>query len=254
MKDIKGAISSLKEGKFVLIHDHDGRENETDFLIAAEFISNKRIAQMRIDGGGLICVAVDRGISKRLGLPFTSDILKTASVDFPVLNHLEANDIPYDGRSSFSVTINHRKTFTGITDNDRAFTIRKFAELCSKLYPPSKVYSASKSDTSSSKLYSNSPGGLNSVGPGYEFGMNFRSPGHVHLLISSGLERREGHTELATALLEMAGLIPVAAICEMMDEKTGNALSGSDAREYARNNGLIFLEADDVKETYQKRE
>ena len=220
MKNIKNAIKSLRDGKFVLMHDHDDREDETDLVIAAEFIKPGGIAQMRKDGGGLICVAVDGGIAEKLGLPFTSDILRVASVDFPVLNHLEANDIPYDERSSFSVTINHRKTFTGITDNDRAFTIREFARLCKD--PNEK-----------------------------EFGLNFRSPGHVHLLISSGLENREGHTEMATALIEMAGLTPVAVICEMMDEKTGNSLSRDDVREYSKNNDLVFLEADEVKLSYQ---
>jgi 3,4-dihydroxy 2-butanone 4-phosphate synthase len=221
MNKIKEAINSLKEGKFVLIHDSSGRENETDFVIAAEFVKPSHVARMRKDGGGLICVSVDKEISKKLSLPFCSDIHKDASHQFPVLGYLKANDIPYDEKSSFSICINHRKTFTGITDNDRAMTIEKFGELCKTPSPE-------------------------------EFGKQFRSPGHVHLLISSGLENREGHTELSTALLSMAGITPAAVLCEMMDDETHNAFSRDKAIEYAKNQGFVFLEANEIREEFKR--
>ena len=221
MNKIKEAVKSLKEGNFVLIHDSSGRENETDFVMAAEFVKPEHIAQMRNDGGGLICVSIDKRISDKLGLPFYADIHKEASDKFPVLGLLKANDIPYDEKSSFSLCINYRKTFTGVTDNDRAMTIKKFAEVCKNPSPE-------------------------------EFGKQFRSPGHVHLLISSGLENREGHTELSTALVEMAGLNSVSVICEMMDDETHNAVSRDKAFEYAQKHGLVFLEAGEVKEEFYR--
>ena len=221
MKKINKAIKSLKVGNFVLIHDASGRENETDFVMAAEFAKPEHVAQMRNDGGGLICVSADKKISAKLQLPFYSDIHKEASDKFPVLKLLKADDIPYDEKSSFSLCINYRKTFTGITDNDRAATIKKFAKICKNPSPE-------------------------------EFGKQFRSPGHVHLLISSGLENREGHTELSTALVEMAGLTPVSVLCEMMDSETHNAVSRDKAFEYAQKQGLVFLEAGEVKEEFYR--
>ncbi|ODS37574.1 3,4-dihydroxy-2-butanone-4-phosphate synthase [Candidatus Altiarchaeales archaeon WOR_SM1_SCG] len=221
MNKINEALKSLEKGNFVLIHDSSGRENETDFVIAAQFAKPAHIAQMRNDGGGLICICVDKRISEKLQLPFYVDIHNEASSRFPVLDLLKANDIPYDEKSSFSLCINHRKTFTGITDNDRAMTIKKFAELCKN---PSAE----------------------------EFGKQFRSPGHVHLLISSGLENREGHTELSTALLEMANIAPVSVLCEMMDDETHNAVTRDKAYEYAKTQGLVFLEAGEIKEKFYK--
>lgn len=218
------AIKELKSGNFILIHDSDGRENETDMVIAAEFIKPEHVAKMRVDGGGLICLAVDGKISEKMGLPFTTDIYKLANGKFPVLGYLSPNDIPYDERSSFSISINHRGTFTGIPDNDRALTIRKFGELCKNL--PDDA--------------------------GMELGNGFRSPGHVHLLISSGMENREGHTELSTALLGMADLVPVAAICEMLDSGTHEALSKNDAIKYAKKHNLILLKGNDVKDAYRR--
>jgi len=47
---------------------------------------------------------------------------------YPVLKELIANDIPYDSKSSFSLYINHRDTFTGITDIDRSLTMKKFCK------------------------------------------------------------------------------------------------------------------------------
>ncbi|MEA3255153.1 MAG: 3,4-dihydroxy-2-butanone-4-phosphate synthase, partial [Candidatus Altiarchaeota archaeon] len=71
-------------------------------------------------------------------------------------------------------------------------------------------------------------------------------------LISSGLKNREGHTELSTALLKIAGLTPVAVICEMLDGRTHKALSREDAMSYARRNNLGFLEVDEIKEAYRR--
>ncbi|MCX6695072.1 MAG: 3,4-dihydroxy-2-butanone-4-phosphate synthase [Candidatus Altiarchaeota archaeon] len=219
MNNIDEAAKALKEGKFVLMHDASGRENETDMVVAGEKITPEHIARMRTDGGGLICVAMGMSIAERLELAFMADIYRKAAASFPVLAHLKADDIPYDEKSSFSITINHRKTFTGITDVDRALTIREFAKLADK--PNAE-----------------------------DFGRNFRTPGHVHLLISSGLENREGHTELSVALMELAKLKPLAVICEMMDSETHKSLSPGKAGEYAVRNGLVFLETDEVKKTY----
>jgi 3,4-dihydroxy 2-butanone 4-phosphate synthase len=223
--NVYDAIKELRKGNFILIHDSDGREDETDMVVAAEFITPVHVAQMRVDGGGLICLAVDGYISDKLGLPFTVDIYALAKSRFPVLRYLTPDDIPYDEKSSFSVSVNHRETFTGIPDLDRALTIRRFGELCSNL--PEDA--------------------------GLEFGRGFRSPGHVHLLISSGIELREGHTELSTALLEMAGLTPVAAICEMLDSETFKARSRTDAIKYAKKHNLVFLEGGDLKKEYENR-
>ena len=56
------------------------------------------------------------------------------------------------------------------------------------------------------------------------FGQRFRAPGHVHLLTATEglLSARRGHTELSTALMVMAELVPSATICEMMAEDGGS--------------------------------
>ena len=53
--------------------------------------------------------------------------------DHPVLRELQTDDLQYDTRSAFTLSLNHRETFTGITDRDRALTTRRFAELYSEL-------------------------------------------------------------------------------------------------------------------------
>lgn len=224
---IEEALNSLRNGNFVLVHDSDSRENETDFIIAAEFIMPEHIARMRQDGGGLICVAIGKELSEQIDLPFLVDIERSSAEKFKILEFTNPDDIPYDEKSSFSISINHRKTFTGITDGDRALTIKKLAEFLKDL--------DSKEN------------------PTEEFGGEFRSPGHVFLLRSSGVENREGHTELSTALLEMAGLTPVAAICEIMDSVTHKALSREKALKYANKNEIPLLDAGEVKETYENR-
>lgn len=223
---IKDAISALKNGETILIYDGDGREEETDLFTAGQFVTPQHIRTMRKDAGGLICMAMHHKFAEKLGIPYITDVWEHAKDRYGIFKELEANDIPYDEKSSFSITINHRKTFTGITDNDRSLTIREFAKIAES--------------------------SLNGGGPG-EFGKNFRSPGHIPLLRAADglLNTRKGHTELSIFLMEQAGLIPVAVICEMMGDD-GNSLPIKEAEKYAKKHGLVFLEGRQIIESFQK--
>ncbi len=121
---IDDALAALREGKFILLYDFDDREGETDFAIRSDAVTPKDIVRMRKDGGGLICTAVHPVAAQRLGLPFASDALRAIAVAE------REGDIPYDRKnhSSFSLWVNHRNTFTGITDRDRALTVNAIAE------------------------------------------------------------------------------------------------------------------------------
>jgi len=217
------ALQELKQGRIVLVYDADGREEETDMVVASEHISSAVIRVLRKDAGGLICTTADPNIQRVLGLPFLTELFLGMAEDYPVMRNLIPNDIPYDVKSAFGITINHRKTFTGITDDDRAMTVKEFAELSRR---------ALTSEDGWAKR---------------EFGKNFRAPGHIHLLNTSDkiLETRFGHTELATALVIMAGLVPSATVCEMMGDD-GKALSKEKACKYAEKHGHVFLEGSEI--------
>jgi 3,4-dihydroxy 2-butanone 4-phosphate synthase len=220
MNIVEKAMQALKMGKIILVYDADDREGETDMVVASEKITPEHIRIMRKDGGGLICTAIHPEFCEKLGIPFMVDILDFASQKFKVLKELYPNDIPYDEKSSFSITINHRKTFTGITDNDRALTIKSLAQLCKE------------------KRFN-------------DFGKEFRSPGHVTLLrAAEGLvKKRKGHTEMTVALAEMAGLTPITTICEMMGDD-GNAMSKSETKKYAEKHNLIYLSGEELINYY----
>lgn len=225
--EISIALNELQKGGHILIFDDESREAETDIVIGSQFASAEKIRILRKDGGGLICTTVPPELKIKLGLPYLYEIFKGTWKETPVLKELIPDDIPYDEISSFSITINHRKTFTGITDNDRALTISEFAKF--------------------------TPGALEATDEvaRKEFGGLFRSPGHVHLLIPSNnlLQKRFGHTELSTAMVIMAGLIPSATICEMMGD-SGNSLSKEDAINYGRKNNIPFVEGKDIIEAW----
>ncbi len=131
--NIEKALEALRQGQFVLVYDADGREEETDFIIGAQFVTPESIHIMRRDGGGLIILIVNHDTKIKLGLPYLSDLFYKEGGRWPVLKELIPHDIPYDTKSSFSLTINHRKTFTGITDKDRALTISDFAKLAEEI-------------------------------------------------------------------------------------------------------------------------
>jgi 3,4-dihydroxy 2-butanone 4-phosphate synthase len=230
--EVESALEALRGGRFVLIYDSDKRERETDLVIPSQFVTPAAIRRMRKDGGGLICTTVPARAWKLLGIPYLSDLFHEARDSHPLLAELIPNDIPYDTKSAFALTINHRKTFTGVTDRDRALTVSSFAGM---------VREAVESESGEEILRQT-------------FGQLFRAPGHVTLLNASEglLSKRSGHTEMATALVTLAGLIPSATICEMMGDD-GKALRKSDAAEYARTNGLVFIEGAAIKSYWETR-
>ncbi len=219
------AIKSLTKGSMVLLYDSDHREGETDIVMPAYAMTPKHVALMRRDAGGLICVAIHPIAAQRLELPFISDLLKHAG-GFGLAGAVEKpGDISYDLSSSFSLWVNHRKTFTGITDIDRALTINEISKVVQSSLNGEKV----------------------------DFGKEFRSPGHVPLLRAASdlLNERKGQTELSIALAEMASITPAMVLCEMLDERTGKALSKKDAKLYAKNKDLVFLEGSEIVEAYK---
>jgi 3,4-dihydroxy 2-butanone 4-phosphate synthase len=227
---ITKACEELRNGKMVLVYDADGREEETDMVIASEFVDQDIVRTYRKDAGGLICVTIPPETRHCIGIPYMVDVLENSKGLYPILDGLKPNDIPYDAKSSFSLTINHRKTFTGITDKDRALTISEFA----------KIVQLSRS--------------CNNGHAADTFAKNFRSPGHVHLLNASEklVLDRQGHTELATALMVLAGLTPTATICEMMGDD-GRALSKNRAQKYAADNSLLYLEGREIIKSWKAR-
>jgi len=224
IENVRMAASSVKRGDMVLIYDSDDREGETDIVMPAHAVTPKHIALMRRDAGGLICVAIHPIAAERLKLPFVSDLLRYASGNgFDVAEVAEKpGDIPYDRNSSFSLWVNHRKTFTGITDIDRALTIKEIGKAVR----------------------------LSMNGTRVDFGREFRSPGHVPLLRAANglLRERRGQTELSIALAELAGTTPAMVMCEMLDESSGRALSKEDSKCYAKSHGLVFLEGGEIIE------
>jgi len=222
-------IRDLRNGRPVLLLDSEDREGETDIVVHAPQVTPWHIRFMRKFGGGLICIALHPSLAEELGIPFLTEIFKSVAREYEVLNHLTPYDIPYDEKSSFSISINFRGTFTGISDRDRAMTIREFGKLCEKI----------------------------SLGlEGKEsFGRNFRSPGHVPILrgAESLLDERRGHTELSIAMAEISKLSPVTAICEMLEPDGDGSLSPREAEKFSEKMGLKFLRGEEVVEEWFKR-
>ncbi len=219
---IEQAIEALKRGEFVFLFDSEGRERETDMVVASQFITPEKIRFMRREGGGLICTTLPKRYADRIGLPYLHEIFERSGLE--IFRYLTPK-VKYDKLPSFSVTINHRDNFTGIPDVERAKTIREFAAFLGRM--------------------------ADMASPMQEFGREFISPGHVHLLISAGLQRRRGHTELSTALMELAGLIPSATIVEILGDD-GYSLSKEKARAMAAKHGIIFLEGKDILDAWSK--
>lgn len=112
---IPEAIEEIKIGKMIIVVDDEDRENEGDFLMAAENVTTEAINFMVTHGRGLVCAPVTKEVAKRFQL--NNMVVEGADPD-------EAN---------FTISIDHkRQTTTGISAADRANTIREMTNEESK--------------------------------------------------------------------------------------------------------------------------
>jgi 3,4-dihydroxy 2-butanone 4-phosphate synthase len=214
---LESGLESLKRGEFVLLFDSAGRENEVDMVVAAEFVTPEHVARMRQHAGGLLCIAIDNPFANSLDLRYMHEILDKSDI---TNKEMIMGLAPYGDHPTFSISVNHYQTYTGITDKDRSLTIREMAN----------IY---KVDNQKKKFVS-----------------SFKTPGHIPLLIASKglISARQGHTEMSVYLAQTAGLIPVTAICEMMDAETYAALSFDKAAKYAKQNGIPLIDGKELLE------
>ena len=221
---VQAADEAFRAGNPVCLFDAENREGETDLLFPGQCAEPATMRQLRFDCGGLLFLAIGHEVGERFSLPYLQDLHMDERLmqDHPVLRELQTDDLQYDTRSAFTLSLNHRDTFTGITDRDRALTTRRFAELYSEL---------SESDNAMELL-----------------GKEFRTPGHIPVCreAEGGLSRWQGHTELAVGLARLSGMVPVVIGAEMLQADGDLALPVDDARQWALQRGIPFLTGEEL--------
>lgn len=104
---IEEALQDLREGKIIIVTDDKDRENEGDFICAAEFATTENVNFMATYAKGLICMPMSKKICDKLQL--------TQMVSNNTDNHSTA----------FTVSIDHVDTTTGISAMERSITAMK---------------------------------------------------------------------------------------------------------------------------------
>ena len=108
---IDEAIEELKKGKIVIVVDDDGRENEGDFICAAQFVDAAVINFFATHGRGIICAPLTAARAEELGL------------DLMVDSNTSLHETP------FTVSVDYiHGTTTGVSAADRAATVRSFVD------------------------------------------------------------------------------------------------------------------------------
>ena len=108
LNTIKSAINDIKNGKVIIVVDDKNRENEGDFLAAAQLITPSIINFMATHGRGLICAPITENIAKKLKLNLM----------------VGTNTDPQDTAFTVSVDLSGNGVTTGISATDRAKTIK----------------------------------------------------------------------------------------------------------------------------------
>ncbi|HTL70741.1 MAG TPA: bifunctional 3,4-dihydroxy-2-butanone-4-phosphate synthase/GTP cyclohydrolase II [Candidatus Eisenbacteria bacterium] len=166
LSPIPEVLADLKKGKIIIVIDDADRENEGDFIVAAEHATAANINFMAKHGRGIICV------------PMESERLRDLGIDLMVQENAD------EYKTAWTVSIDAaRGVTTGISAYDRSKTIQTL------IRPETK-----KDDL---------------VRPGHIFPLRARE---------GGVLVRAGHTEACVDLMNLAGLYPAGAICEIMND------------------------------------
>ncbi|WP_445996245.1 GTP cyclohydrolase II [Okibacterium fritillariae] len=182
LSTIPEALEALRAGKPVLVADDEGRENEGDVILSAQYATQEWLAWTIRHTSGYICAPMSNEYADRLELP-------------PMVARNE--DLR---QTAYTVTVDAATgVTTGISASDRAKTLRVLGD------PLSTATSVIR-------------------------------PGHIVPLRArdGGVRERPGHTEAAVDLMRLAGLTPVGAICEVVE----------DTGEMTRLPGLLALGAE----------
>ena len=115
LNTIEEAIADFKEGKFIIVVDDEDRENEGDFITAAEMITPEKVNFMLQEGRGVLCAPITISRSEELDLPHQ------VSTNTSILG------------TPFTITIDKLEgCTTGVSAHDRAATIRALADPSSR--------------------------------------------------------------------------------------------------------------------------
>ncbi len=184
---IPQALQALREGKLILVTDDPDRENEGDLICAAQFATTENVNFMACHAKGLICMPMDSSYIRKLGLRQ----MVTNNTD----NHCTA----------FTESIDHVRTTTGISAEERGLTARMCVER-----------DAAPAD--------------------------FRRPGHMFPLEArpGGVLERNGHTEATVDLMRLAGLEPCGLCCEIMADD-GTMMRLTELTAFAKRHDLVFI-------------
>lgn len=167
LNTIEEAIEEFRQGKIIIIVDDEDRENEGDFITAAETITPEKVNFMAKHGRGLICAPISAGLCDKLNLEMM----------------VAKNTSTHETQFTVSVDLLGHGCTTGISASDRAKTIK-----------------ALSSDSTKPE--------------------DLGRPGHIFPLRAKdgGVLRRAGHTEATIDMARLAGLKPVGALVEIMNE------------------------------------
>ena len=193
LDSVEDALIAIAAGKAIVVVDDEDRENEGDLIFAAAKATTELTAFMIRYTSGYICVGMDGTILDRLGLPPMTAVNEDRK------------------GTAYAVSVDARAVAsTGISAQDRAFTIRVLADSASE------------------------PADLT-------------RPGHVNPLraVSGGVLRRPGHTEAAADLTRLAGLEPAGALAELVNDD-GTMMRAPECRAFADAHGLTMISIADL--------
>lgn len=206
LDSIEQAIEDLKNGKFVILLDHPGREGEGDLIAAAALVTPEMVNfQVTHARGAFVAVLMPEEQADRLDLPLqTPDELNQESQ-----------------KTRFRLSCDTRHGSSGCSTTDRAQTVNILGGVLSKYQADSAIWGTERESKASDLV----------------------RPGHTIPITADpkGLQAREGHTEAAVELMRVANITPPVAIDMEILAPDGDMANSDYIRVFADKEGIRVI-------------
>jgi 3,4-dihydroxy 2-butanone 4-phosphate synthase / GTP cyclohydrolase II len=227
-ESVEEAIAAVARGELIVVVDDESRENEGDFIMAAEKCTPEKMAEFIRYSSGVICIGMEGKRMDDLKLPpmvvDNEDPKGTAfsvSVD-ATKDHGETNIelciddfIQYPNDNLITLSTRQRLGITtGISARDRAIT---------------SVMLAKAESTAT----------------------DFHRPGHIFPLRAkdNGVLTRDGHTEAAVDFSRLAGCSPAGLLCEIVSEENPTEMARlPELKRFCKRRGYVLTSIADLQQ------
>ena len=220
------AIDAIARGEIVVVVDDMDRENEGDFIMAADLATPEKIAEFIRYSSGVLCIGMEEERMIELNIPMMVD----------------NNEDPKN--TAFGVTVDATKKWGKFCFAEKLYLTLTFnSNYCLGITTGISAIDRSKT--------------LKMLASETATAADFSRPGHIFPLkaVSGGVLSRDGHTEASVDLSRLAGRHPSGVLCEIVSEENPTEMARlPELKRFCKKHGYVMTSIADIAQYRRETE